>query len=784
VSATTPVVPVAPRPMPRAARRPDTEVRRPLVRLGAFGVLALYGTVRWGTLLDPAPTGRLFGLFAITLVLAAGGAYLVQRSRALAIALCVVAAVAMIAVCGLPVHWIRHLRIAVSANAIGTGLSALPQLLVPYKGAEPWVRMVILLGAAVLLFDAALMVAFGMTSPWRARAVPSSGQADARRGETGDLRRAVAALPLIALAAVPLTLVPAKLPYLQGLIVFALLAALVWGERLPERGAATSVALCAVAAIVAMVLAPAIDTHAPWINYRTLAGDLGGNAAEAFDWNQGYGPLNWPQNDRQVFEVKAPRADYWKAENLDIFNGHGWAPEPAALSSPPPGVSQAALNQWTHPVTVTIDAMSTTDIIGPGDVNVTHASERVNPGTTEGRWVAPTPLGPGDTYTVLSYSPHPSPTQLAAAGTDYTPSLLDQDLSLTLPPSAASGGGATVFIPPFGSPSDASVQSDSGENGAFLLAASPYQRAYALAQSLRSTASTPYAFIENVKTYLQHGYTYNQNPPTSTDPLLTFLFQTKTGYCQQFAGAMALLLRLGGVPARVAAGFTSGQYNRSAHRYVVTDFDAHAWVEAFFPGYGWVEFDPTPTVAPARAQTGVAPVLPSSPAPKPKASTHGSGSHGLTTPGSTTGAAARRHASGSSGFLVVGLAALASVLAAALAILRPWRRPSLPSLLTELERAFTRTGRPLTPDVTLSEIERRLGGSPSAAAYVRSLRDARFSEEAATLPSAAQRRALRGALSSGLGLMGTLRALWALPPRPLARSRRRTSGSGQAAGLH
>ena len=64
---------------------------------------------------------------------------------------------------------------------------------------------------------------------------------------------------------------------------------------------------------------------------------------------------------------------------------------------------------------------------------------------------------------------------------------------------------------------------------------------------------------------------------------------------------MALLLRMGGVPARVAAGFTTGTL-RHARRtsYVVADIDAHAWVEAWFPHYGWVRFDPTPAVAPAR----------------------------------------------------------------------------------------------------------------------------------------------------------------------------------------
>jgi hypothetical protein len=57
---------------------------------------------------------------------------------------------------------------------------------------------------------------------------------------------------------------------------------------------------------------------------------------------------------------------------------------------------------------------------------------------------------------------------------------------------------------------------------------------------------------------------------------------------------MALMLRYLGIPARVAAGFTSGRYDRDNRTWVVSDHDAHTWVEAWFDGYGWLSFDPTP----------------------------------------------------------------------------------------------------------------------------------------------------------------------------------------------
>jgi hypothetical protein len=83
-------------------------------------------------------------------------------------------------------------------------------------------------------------------------------------------------------------------------------------------------------------------------------------------------------------------------------------------------------------------------------------------------------------------------------------------------------------------------------------------------------------------------------PGHSTNDILRFLTETKAGFCEQFAGSMAVLLRALGIPTRVAVGFTAGVYDSRAGVWRVTSQDAHAWVEVLFPGFGWLAFEPTP----------------------------------------------------------------------------------------------------------------------------------------------------------------------------------------------
>jgi transglutaminase-like putative cysteine protease len=728
------------------------EVERPLIRLATFTALALYGALRWATLEQPGPGARLAGLLALAILVAGAGPWLDKRSRPLAAAGAAFAVFAMLAICGIPVSWLIHGRVAVITQGIGLGLSALPGALVPYIGIDAWVRVVIALGAGVLLLDAAIMIAFAPNT-------------------LGDLRRAAAALPLIALAVVPATLVHPQLPYVQGFVLFALVAAFMWGERVAAPRAGGAVAVAGAAGLAAAIIAPGLDEHHAWVNYQGLANSLAPSHVDTFDWTQRYGPFSWSRADRDVLDVQAARADYWKAENLDVFNGVGWGTGSGVTGSRVPGPSPASLRRWTQTIQVTIRALSTTELIAGGVASrPEHVGQAVVPGISAGTWVTGAALQPGDTYTVSTYSPDPTAAELRRDNGAYPVANLADELTIGLPwRGLQTGAPDEVQFPVFHSGGQVqNVIGPANVPGRLLIDGSPYERAYALARVLARQAATPFAFVQAVERYLAsaNGFSYDEDPPRSPYPIESFLFSARRGYCQQFAGAMALLLRMGGLPARVAAGFATGDYEAALHQYVVSDTDAHAWVEVWFPGYGWVRFDPTPVVAPARSGSHAS--LPALSGTGGNRSAKKSRARGLGGTDRTSAGPSSVHRVGGGvpvAALIVGVLAVGALGALALGafVTAPATEQRL---VAELERALARTGRPLVGGVTLQALEHRLRSSPEAQAYVRALRLARFGG-ASELPDARQRRALRAYLGAGLGLIGRLRAWWALPPRGL-----------------
>ena len=98
-------------------------------------------------------------------------------------------------------------------------------------------------------------------------------------------------------------------------------------------------------------------------------------------------------------------------------------------------------------------------------------------------------------------------------------------------------------------------------------------------------------------------YTLALKRQTALAPLEEFLFVRRSGNCEYFAAAMAVMLRSVGVPARVAAGFQQGEWNQYGRYFMVRLSDAHAWVEVYLDGRGWVAFDPSPRAEAAAEET-------------------------------------------------------------------------------------------------------------------------------------------------------------------------------------
>jgi len=117
-----------------------------------------------------------------------------------------------------------------------------------------------------------------------------------------------------------------------------------------------------------------------------------------------------------------------------------------------------------------------------------------------------------------------------------------------------------------------------------------------LAKQITAGAKNDYDRAAGIESYLKthYGYTLDLSGAPVEDPLANFLFVRRSGHCEYFASAMAILLRTLEIPSRYVTGFLPGEYNDVGGDYILRASDAHSWVEAYFPSYGWITFDPTP----------------------------------------------------------------------------------------------------------------------------------------------------------------------------------------------
>jgi transglutaminase-like putative cysteine protease len=347
-----------------------------------------------------------------------------------------------------------------------------------------------------------------------------------------------------------------------------------------------------VLAVVLLGAAPSVAAS-PWEDWREWNPFNQGSAIYSFNWLQNYPKLLSPSNNVEIMRVESTKPSYWRANALDEFTGQAWVASQSFLqqierTSGTGGYVYAmpAADPAPSGSTVTerfrVRSVYTNYFFTGGDPKSLTMSQDVVLRMNEMRSLhVVSPLGPSLDYTLKAVIPKITPSSLVALGSDY-PESIQHYLDLPFPRIAQLEGSdkAGAWRDAMGTGSV-----DGGE----------WANLYALDQTIIGDATDPYQIALRLEEYLRTNYQYLLEPPASdyTSPYAAFLFDTHAGYCQHFAGVMALLLRYNGVPARVAVGFTGGELE-SAGLYSVSTNNAHAWVEAYFPTVGWVPFDPTP----------------------------------------------------------------------------------------------------------------------------------------------------------------------------------------------
>jgi transglutaminase-like putative cysteine protease len=139
------------------------------------------------------------------------------------------------------------------------------------------------------------------------------------------------------------------------------------------------------------------------------------------------------------------------------------------------------------------------------------------------------------------------------------------------------------------------------------LPANPGARLEQLVKGWQDENPTPKLLVEKALHHFRdEPFYYTLNPPLlNGNTVESFMFETRRGFCEHFATAFVILMRIGGVPARVVTGYQGGQWNGIGRFLEVKQADAHAWAEVWLPESGWTRVDPTAAVAPERIEHGV-----------------------------------------------------------------------------------------------------------------------------------------------------------------------------------
>ncbi|MBW4551032.1 MAG: DUF3488 and DUF4129 domain-containing transglutaminase family protein [Aphanocapsa sp. GSE-SYN-MK-11-07L] len=315
---------------------------------------------------------------------------------------------------------------------------------------------------------------------------------------------------------------------------------------------------------------------------RSGAGQVKGNGQSenaVFDPNFYYGfnseinqNLRGAMQPKLIMRVRSQAAGFWRVLAFDQYTGRGWrlsrnqkteVLKRASWSyqfNVPSLTQVAASKEVIQTYTIVAEFSNLIPALDePKQLFFPTQEVALDP---EGGLRSPVPLTDGLTYSVISDVPYRDRSQLGKASTQY--SKITRSLYLQLP---------------------AQIRDRIRQQTEALLAkagrplTNPYEKALYLGQALKQQ------------------YTLQPElPPLAADADLveSFLFEFKGGYADHFASALTVMLRSIGIPARLATGLGTGEFNPFTGLYEVKNTDAHALTEVFFPGNGWYAFDPIP----------------------------------------------------------------------------------------------------------------------------------------------------------------------------------------------
>jgi len=260
------------------------------------------------------------------------------------------------------------------------------------------------------------------------------------------------------------------------------------------------------------------------------------------------------RSEEELFEVQATFESYWRSSALPEFDGARWGLPERPL--------QSTDDALTTPPTEAVELRQTITILALGGSLVPAAPDPVQAtGPDDLRWVAETStlvtvdddLERGDLIEVVSAAPRFEPAELESASNEGPNDPIYTSLPDDLPDVVAT-----------------------------------------TASKVSAGARSGYEAARLVQAWFQREFTYSLEVQAGhgNSAIESFL-RGRVGYCEQFAGTFAAMMRTLGYPTRVAVGFTSGT-EITAGTFVVRGKNAHAWPEVWFDGLGWVPFEPTP----------------------------------------------------------------------------------------------------------------------------------------------------------------------------------------------